>query len=60
MRPDQIITKVSLVLKGTKTVVELDKTQWSQNLATLKIAEGLEFIEGDQFKIDFQNVVPQK
>lgn len=60
MRPDQIITKVSLVLKGTKTVVELDPSQWSQNLATLKIAEGLEFIEGDQFKIDFQNVVPQK
>lgn len=60
MRPDQIITKVSLVLKGTKTVVELDQTQWSQNLATLKIAEGLEFIEGDQFKIDFQNVVPEK
>lgn len=60
MRPDQIITKVSLVLKGTKTIVELDKSQWSQNLATLKIADGLEFIEGDQFKIDFQNVVPEK
>ena len=60
MRPNQIITKVSLIIKGTKTVVELDNTQWSQTLATLKIAEGLEFIEGDQFKIDFQNVVPQK
>lgn len=60
MRPDQIITKVSLVLKGSKTIVELDKSQWSQNMATLKIADGLEFIEGDQFKIDFQNMLPEK
>ena len=60
MRPDQIITKVSLIIKGAKTVVELDKTQWSQSTNTLKIAEGVQFIDGDQFKIDFQNVVPQK
>lgn len=60
MRPDQIIVKVTLILKGTKTEVELDSSQWIQNMGTLKIAEGLEFIEGDQFKVDFQNLIPQK
>lgn len=60
MRPDQIITKVFLIKKDTKAVVELAKSDWTQSAGTLKISEGLEFVDGDEFQIDFQNNIPKK
>ena len=59
MRTDQIITKVTLVKKGTKVMIELQRSDWVQIATTLKIADGLEFIDGDQFKVDYQNLMPK-
>lgn len=54
MRPAQIITRVSLIRKGSTTPTVLPQENWVQNGATLRI-ENLEFVEGDQFKVEFQN-----
>lgn len=60
MRPEQIIMKVFLIKKDSGVEVELVKTDWTQNGATLKISDSLEFIEGDQFRVEFQNFIPEK
>lgn len=57
MRPEQIITKVSIIKKGTDIEIELQKSDWTQSGAILKISEGLEFIEGDKFKVDYRNYI---
>ena len=57
MRADQIITKVTLVKKATQAHIELPLSEWTQAGKTLKISSTLEFVEGDQFKVDFQNNV---
>jgi hypothetical protein len=57
MRADQIITQVTLIKKSNQAQVVLPRSQWLQAGKTLKIAPTLEFLEGDQFKVDYQNDV---
>lgn len=56
MRPNQIITRVYLIKKGTDNPILLPQANWVQNGATLRI-ESLDFVEGDQFKVEFQNYI---
>lgn len=55
MRADQIITKVTLIKKDTDEQVVLSSSDWTQNANAVQIHESFEFVEGDKFKIDFQN-----
>ena len=57
MRADQIITNVTLIKKESQATVRLPSSEWTQTGKTLKISSTLEFVEGDQFKVDFQNDV---
>lgn len=57
MRGNQIVTKVSIIRKGTTQEVELNKADWLQNGASIKISDTFEFVDGDQFKVYFQNFI---
>lgn len=57
MRADQIIMQVTLIKKSNQAQIVLPSSEWQQTGKTLKIAPTLEFLEGDQFKVDYQNDV---
>lgn len=57
MNADQIITQVTLIKKSNQAQIVLPRSEWLQAGKTLKIAPTLEFLEGDQFKVDYQNDV---
>ena len=57
MRADQIITQVTLIKHSNQAQIVLPRSEWLQTGKTLKIAPTLEFLEGDQFKVDYQNNV---
>lgn len=56
MQPHQVITRVYHIAKGNNNAtVEVPKTQWSQSGATLSLSKDLDFADGDQFRVEFQN-----
>ncbi|MGZ6418919.1 MAG: hypothetical protein ACXWPX_10425, partial [Pseudobdellovibrio sp.] len=58
MRPDQIVKLVTLTKKATgETKAMKPGDGWSQNGNTIKVFDSVDFSEGDQFKVDFQNDV---
>lgn len=60
MLPQQVITKVSLVPKDSKqAAVELERSMWVQSGTTLTLDKSLDFNDGDQFRVEFQNYLKQ-
>lgn len=57
MRPDQVIFRVHRIAKDTNTSEVLDSSLWKQSGVTITLHESLEFKDGDQFRIEFQNNV---
>jgi hypothetical protein len=58
MRPDQRINQVTWIKNGdTSGGVIMPASTWTQNGNSIKVSDGVEFSEGDQFMVEFQNDV---
>lgn len=55
MRPDQVIFRVHKISKDTNESETLDSSLWKQSGITITLHESLEFKDGDQFRVEFQN-----
>jgi len=57
MRPDQRINQVTWIKKGGAESKVMPSDMWTKNGNSIQVSDKLEFAEGDQFVVDFQNDV---